>query len=405
MPIVSLIPLSNIKKISQYPSLASSLTYNGTEQAPTWNNYDSTQMTIGGTVKATNAGSYTATFTPNKGYCWADGSTSAYSINWSITKAAGSLSISKTSISLTYSTKSATFTVTRSGDGTITATSSNTSVATVSKNGTTITVTAKGSGTATITVQVGAGTNYTAPSNKTCSVVVNLVPNLENITWQEVSTICKQQTDATIQSWWKLGDTKTVYDSSNTAVGKAYIIDFNHNTVTSSSSYGKTYAAISWMYVPTSPITYDYSISYTQHNYSTDVWRTYAQNLWNSLSTALTNYTVATTVPYIVCSNGSVSISTLSANHFVPSAAELTGALSTTGTTEGSIYALFGAGTPLWSTNCATRSYGGTYHFQAGYGNHYYYITANSVTGLTTIQFPYNMGTRYTLGLYICFCT
>ncbi len=110
--------------ISTVPSQSGTLTYTGSSQNPSWSNYVSTKMTLGGTTSGTNAGSYNATFTPTTDYRWSDGSTSAKTVAWSIGKAAGSLSISKTSITLNSSTKSTTFTVTRSGDGAISATSS-----------------------------------------------------------------------------------------------------------------------------------------------------------------------------------------------------------------------------------------------------------------------------------------
>lgn len=164
--------------ISTVPSQSGSLTYSGSAQSPTWSNYDSTKMTLGGTTSGTNAGSYDATFTPLDDYCWSDGTTAAKTVSWSIGKAAGSLSISPTSITLNASTTSKTITVTRAGDGAITAESSNTSVATVSVSGTTVTVKSVNSttGTATITIKVAAGTNHTAPSNKTCAVTASFKP-------------------------------------------------------------------------------------------------------------------------------------------------------------------------------------------------------------------------------------
>ena len=73
----------NRKTISAVPSQSGTLTYNGGSQSPTWNNYSTTQLTIGGTTSGTNAGSYTATFTPKSNYRWADGTTTAKSVSWS----------------------------------------------------------------------------------------------------------------------------------------------------------------------------------------------------------------------------------------------------------------------------------------------------------------------------------
>jgi len=158
--------------VSTVPSQSGTLTYSGSAQSPSWSNYDSNKLTLGGTTSKTDAGTYTATFTPKTNYIWSDGTSTAKSVNWTIGKASGSLSLSSSSVSINVGA-STSVTVTRSGDGTVSATSSATGVATVSVNGTTITITGVASGTATITVSVASGTNHTAPSSKTISVTVN----------------------------------------------------------------------------------------------------------------------------------------------------------------------------------------------------------------------------------------
>lgn len=57
----------------QTPTQSGALTYTGSPQSPTWNNYIPSKMTIGGTTSATNAGTYTATFTPTGGNQWSGG--------------------------------------------------------------------------------------------------------------------------------------------------------------------------------------------------------------------------------------------------------------------------------------------------------------------------------------------
>lgn len=52
------------------PNQTQPIVYTGSAQAPTWNNYDPSTLTIGGTLSATNAGTYTTTFTPVAGYEW-----------------------------------------------------------------------------------------------------------------------------------------------------------------------------------------------------------------------------------------------------------------------------------------------------------------------------------------------
>ncbi len=217
------------------PSQKGSLTYNGAEQSPVWNGYDAAKLTLGGTAKGTNAGSYNATFTPVSNYQWSDGSTAAKTVAWSIGKAAGSSSLNKSSLALSTGTMSGAISVTRAGDGAVSASSSNTNVAAVSVSGTTVTVTAKAKGTATITIKVAAGTNHTAPADKTCSVTVTLpTTSLNDNTWATI----KEVSDAGQgENYWSVGDTKRItingkvgnFTFSNLAID-AFIIGFNHNS-------------------------------------------------------------------------------------------------------------------------------------------------------------------------------
>ena len=69
------------------PSISGSFTYNTAAQTCSINEYDVSKMTQSGTTSATNAGTYTVTFTPKNGYAWADTkSKDAYACNWSIAK-------------------------------------------------------------------------------------------------------------------------------------------------------------------------------------------------------------------------------------------------------------------------------------------------------------------------------
>ena len=219
----------NRKTISAVPSQSGTLTYTGSSQSPTWTGYSTTQLTIGGTTTGTNAGSYTATFTPKSNYRWSDGSTTPKSVSWSIGKAAGNLSISPASMTLDTTTKSKTITVTRSGDGTISAVSSNTAAATVSVSGNTVTVTGKANGSATITISVAAGTNYTAPANKTCAVTVSfLKDNFADNDWASIIAACHS---GSVPSTWVVGNSKTM--TINGASYQVDIIGKNHDTYAS----------------------------------------------------------------------------------------------------------------------------------------------------------------------------
>ena len=161
--------------IAAVPAQNGTLVYDGNPKTPSWNTaYDSAKMTVSVTA-ATNAGTYSATFTPTSNYKWSDGSTGGKTASWTIGKAANSVTNSPSSIVLKSSAKTATFTVNRKGNGTITATSNNTSVAKIkSINQSTGIVTVESvndtTGTAKITVKVAEGTNYKAASDTTVSV-------------------------------------------------------------------------------------------------------------------------------------------------------------------------------------------------------------------------------------------
>ena len=222
-------------EVKNVPAQTGSVTYNGSAQSPAWSNYNSSQLTIGGTSSATNAGSYSATFTPTSNYKWSDGTTTAKSASWTIGKATGSITLSASSLSLTYPKTSGTITVTRPGSGTVTASSGSTNIATVSVSGTTITVTAKATGSATITVSVGADTNYTAPSSKTFTVAVTLVSKtLSSNSWAVIKAVSDAGQGA---NYWAVGDTKRItlngkvgaYTFSNFNVD-VFILGFNHNS-------------------------------------------------------------------------------------------------------------------------------------------------------------------------------
>lgn len=225
------------KSISTVPSQSGSLTYSGSAQSPSWSNYNSAQLTLGGVTSGTNAGSYNATFAPTANYRWSDGTTTAKTVAWSIGKAAGSLSISPTSMTLDMNNKTKTITVTRAGDGAISAVSGNTAAATVSVSGNTVTVTGKANGSATITVSVAAGANHTAPSSKTCAVTVSFLDDtFANNDWSAIIAACQS---GSVPDSWVAGNSKTM-----TINGTSYQIDIigkNHDTYTAGGTAPLTF--------------------------------------------------------------------------------------------------------------------------------------------------------------------
>ena len=171
----------NRKSVAK-PTWKSNLTYTGSAQsvssASYWNNYNTSYMTIGGTTSATNAGTYIATFTPGSNYRWADGTTTAINVNWTINKATGSLSVNPTIVAINgnnYSSGVA-VTITRAGDGVISYTPTSVTGLTLSLSGNILTIKGDGStaiSSTTITIKVAAGTNHTAPGNKTVTVTAS----------------------------------------------------------------------------------------------------------------------------------------------------------------------------------------------------------------------------------------
>lgn len=179
------------------PTQSGSLTYNGGPQSPTWTGYDTAEMTIGGVTSGTNAGSYNAQFSlkDTVGTQWADGTTGDKTVAWSIQKAAGSLTLSPTSMTLDADNPSKAITVTRSGTGAISAQSSAPDVASVSVSGNKITVTGHENGDVTVTVNVAADSNYNAPAAKTCSVTVSFA-QIYGVQWDGTASTTWSRTDA-----------------------------------------------------------------------------------------------------------------------------------------------------------------------------------------------------------------
>jgi hypothetical protein len=240
------------------PAQSGTLTYTGSAQSPQWSNYDSNKLTIGGTSTATNAGSYAATFTPKANYQWSDGSTSAKSVTWAIGKAAGSLTLAKSSVTLNISSLTESVAVTRAGDGVISATSSNTATARVEVSGTSVKITGLKAGTAKITVKVTAGTNHTAPSDKTINVTVSLPDtSLANNTPDIIAAAAKSGQAA---NYWSVGDKVGIavngsfggLSYNNTVY--AFILGFNHNSSVEGGNsihfqFGKTAAGVDIAFV------------------------------------------------------------------------------------------------------------------------------------------------------------
>ena len=226
--------LRSVTLVVDAPAQSGTLTYNGSSQSPTWTGYDNTKLTIGGTTSGTNAGSYAATFTPISPYMWSDGTRIAKTVNWSIGRAAGTLSLSSTSVT-TLKNASTAVTLTTNSDGTKSAESNATGKVTASVSGTTVTLTGGStSGSATVTVSIAQSTNYTAVS-KTISVNNIVASSTLSSNTPDVIKAVAQAGQAS--NLWSVGD-KTSGISISGTVGSlslngtyyAFILGFNHNS-------------------------------------------------------------------------------------------------------------------------------------------------------------------------------
>lgn len=94
-------------KIAVVPTLNGTYTYNGSLQTAVFDNFDENQLDVSGNT-ATNAGSYTVTFTPKSDYCWSDGTMDAREVAWSIEKVAVAIPTINTILTYNGSTQSPT---------------------------------------------------------------------------------------------------------------------------------------------------------------------------------------------------------------------------------------------------------------------------------------------------------
>jgi len=172
-------------------------TYDGTEKSITFSSIESNNVDLTGD-KATNAGTYTCTVSLNKqNAVWSDTfTTTPKTFTWTINKAAGALTLSKSSVVLDPDHLTDTVTCTVVGDGTLTVTSSGTDVATATLSGNTITIASVDdkSGNITVTVSLSETTNYSAPEDEIISVKGDFV-SIYGAEWDGTSTTAWTRTD------------------------------------------------------------------------------------------------------------------------------------------------------------------------------------------------------------------
>lgn len=143
------------------PTQSGTLTYNGSAQSPSWNNYDYSKMTFGGTMTGTYPGTYQAKFTLEPGYEWVDGTTSVKNVSWTINKATPTLAISPPSIDVMVGQMQY-FDVTWPFSGVLTASVSDSSVASAVLSGGSSYLNVRGlsAGSVSITLTLTSSTLY-----------------------------------------------------------------------------------------------------------------------------------------------------------------------------------------------------------------------------------------------------
>ena len=251
---VSIVP-EKIQIITM-PSQNGTVVYNGNLQTAVFNNYDEELLTVSGNT-GTNAGTYTATFVPKYDYCWSDGSVDSKDVTWVIGKANGTVTLSKTSVTLNSDTTFTTVTVSNNS-GDVSVVSSDTSVMTVTLSDDVITITSTGkNGDVNIAVSVAESENYKSIT-KTISVKCDF---LKIVTWadgtyDEISAMLDAHYAGTIDisDYWSVGDVRTIPLSamSSTGVGESQsaqnaevvIIGLGHDNLVSPVN-GKSKSAVS----------------------------------------------------------------------------------------------------------------------------------------------------------------
>lgn len=227
--------------IMNVPSQSGTLTYNKSSQSPTWDNYNTTYMTISGTTNAIYAGNYTASFTPKIDYRWSDGTTTEKIVSWSIDKAVGTLTVSESSIKLNTDTPNAVVTIGGDWDGDVSVQSSAPEIVQAgvrTQDDTTfiaITSESQTSGQATITVSCTAGMNYSAPANKTIEVTAEFISSvLNDNSWAAIRSVSEEGVSS---NYWAVGDCKAItingtvgVQTINNTTTCVYIIGFDHNS-------------------------------------------------------------------------------------------------------------------------------------------------------------------------------
>ncbi len=193
--------VANRMTVAAVPEQNGSLTYSGAAQKPEWTNYQSSELTLGGKTVGTDAGTYDASFTPTTDYRWADETTAAKIVQWTIGKAVGTMTVAPTSVTLNEQALTATVTLEGNFDGTVQAAVTDPKIATASVSGKSVTISnvEKVSGETTATISCSEGTNYTAPENRIVSISAQFKEEkIYGVSWAGTSDSGMTRTDSAV---------------------------------------------------------------------------------------------------------------------------------------------------------------------------------------------------------------
>ena len=215
------------------PSLSNTtFTYDGNAHSPALSNYDENYISVTGTTSATNAGTYTVTYSlkDKTNTTWKDGSTNDVGCTWTINKATPTLSLSANSVTLNNSNSTTTIAITYTGDGTLSVTKKNNTpeIVSVACSLNDVNITGLNYGTDTVTVSASSTANYKAPFSKTISVDSKFLGTLENTSFAGIQYAARSHYGRSV---WDIGDSKVVSLTGwaqNCSV-KIMILGFSHN--------------------------------------------------------------------------------------------------------------------------------------------------------------------------------
>lgn len=187
--------------LSASPTQSGILTYSGSPQSPSWNNYNSNYLTItGGTTSETNAGEYQTIFTPTVNCTWANGNSNGVTCYWIIGKKKATITLSPSSVTID-SGESASISVIWDGDSAPSILSIGTDTGTLSSEdyavvGNTYSFTGGNAGTVIRKFLIMDSDNYEqSDSNIYLTITINQVA-----TWEWGSETASGVGNA---SWWQ----------------------------------------------------------------------------------------------------------------------------------------------------------------------------------------------------------